>query len=139
MVQELQLSVRRSNGVTVDNGVVYGNTADSTFAIQASTGEQLWIKKLTRNPNEGIDMAPGIHDGTLYVSTVPGNAKGFYKGNGQAILWAMDAKTGDVKWKWEEVREDTNPIILHGGLPGLLDGAFLLDRLAGLLTRRLSR
>ena len=61
------------NGVTVDNGVVYGNTADSTFAIQASTGEQLWIKKLTRNANEGIDMAPGINDGTLYVSTVPGN------------------------------------------------------------------
>jgi len=91
------------NGVTVDDGVVYGNTGDSTFAIQASTGEQLWIKKLTRNANEGIDMAPGIHDGTLYVSTVPGNNAGFYKGNGQAILWAMDAKTGDVKWKWDEV------------------------------------
>ena len=91
------------NGVTVVNGVVYGNTADSTFAIQASTGEQLWIKKLTRNPNEGIDMAPGVNDGTVYVSTVPGNAKGFYNGNGQAILWALDAKTGAVKWKWEEV------------------------------------
>ncbi len=91
------------NGVTVDNGVVYGNTGDSTFAIQASTGEQLWIKKLTRNANEGIDMAPGINDGTLYVSTVPGNAAGFYKGNGQAILWAMDAKTGDIKWQWDEV------------------------------------
>ena len=48
-------------------------------------------------------MAPGINDGTLYVSTVPGNNSGFYKGNGQAILWAMDAKTGDVKWKWDEV------------------------------------
>src|SRR5690242_3782037 len=36
-------------------------------------------------------------------------------------------------------QEDTNPIVLHGGLPGLLDGALLLDRLAGLLTRRLSR
>ncbi len=91
------------NGVTVSDGVVYGNTGDSTFAIQASTGEQLWLKKLTRNANEGIDMAPGINDGTLYVSTVPGNSKGFYKGNGQAILWALDAKSGDVKWKWDEV------------------------------------
>ena len=33
----------------------------------------------------------------------PRQRKGFYKGNGQAILWALDAKTGDVKWKWDEV------------------------------------
>jgi len=91
------------NGVTFADGVVYGATNNSAFALQASTGEQLWIKKMTRNGNEGIDMAPGINDGTLYISTVPGNSKGFYKGNGQAILWAMNAKSGDVKWKWEEV------------------------------------
>jgi alcohol dehydrogenase (cytochrome c) len=91
------------NGVTVLGGVVYGATADAAFALQASTGEQLWTKKLTRNKNEGIDMAPGINNGTVYVSTVPGNAKGFYNGNGQAILWALNAKTGAVTWKWEEV------------------------------------
>jgi glucose dehydrogenase len=91
------------NGVTVIGGTVYGATPTSAFALQASTGEQLWIKKLTRNANEGIDMAPGYNDGTLYISTVPGNAKKFYAGNGQAILWALDAKSGDVKWKWAEV------------------------------------
>jgi glucose dehydrogenase len=94
------------NGVNVVDGVVYGATGDSAFALQASTGEQIWIKKLTRNANEGVDMAPGYNDGTVYVSTVPGNAKGFYKGNGQAILWAMDAKTGATKWKWAEVPVD---------------------------------
>jgi glucose dehydrogenase len=91
------------NGVTVANGVVYGATADSAFALQASTGEQLWKKKITRNKNEGVDMAPGINNGVVYVSTVPGSDAGFYNGNGQAILWAMDAKTGAVKWKWDEV------------------------------------
>jgi outer membrane protein assembly factor BamB/cytochrome c553 len=91
------------NGVTVQNGVVYGATETAAFALQASTGEQLWQKKLVRNPNEGIDMAPGINNGTVYISTVPGNGKAFYKGNGQAILWAMNAKTGAVKWKWDEV------------------------------------
>jgi outer membrane protein assembly factor BamB len=94
------------NGVTVANGVVYGATSNRVFAIQASTGEQLWLKKLTRNANEGIDMAPGYNNGTIYVSTVPGNSKGFYVGNGQSILWAMDAKTGAVKWKWDEVPKD---------------------------------
>ncbi len=91
------------NGVTVANGTVYGATESSAFALQAATGEQLWVKKLTRNENEGIDMAPGYHDGTVYVSTVPGNAKAFYAGNGQAILYALNASTGAVKWKFEQV------------------------------------
>ena len=89
--------------MTVANGNVYGATSDSAFALEAATGKQLWIRKLTRNANEGIDMAPGYNDNTVYVSTVPGNAKTFYTGNGQAILTAMDASTGAIKWKWDEV------------------------------------
>jgi glucose dehydrogenase len=94
------------NGVNVVGGVVYGATGDSAFALQASTGEQLWTKKLTRNNHEGIDMAPGVNNGTVYISTVPGNAKGFYAGNGQAILWALNAKSGAARWKWDEVPAD---------------------------------
>jgi outer membrane protein assembly factor BamB len=92
------------NGVTVANGTVYGTTANNVFALQAATGEQLWTKKITRNKQEGIDMAPGYNNGTVYVSTVPGNANNFYAGNGQAILWAMNAKNGKTKWKWDEVQ-----------------------------------
>ena len=91
------------NGVNVAGGKVYGATATNAFALSAATGEQLWSKKLTRNKGEGIDMAPAINDGTVFVSTVPGNAHGFYTGNGVAVLWAMDAGTGKVKWKWNEV------------------------------------
>ena len=94
------------NGVTVGNGVVYGATADSAFALQAATGKQLWIKKLTRNANEGIDMAPGFKDGTVYVSTVPGNATHFYAGNGQGVLWALNASDGTTKWKFDTVPAD---------------------------------
>ena len=91
------------DGVNVVGGKVYGATATNAFALSAATGEQLWSKKLIRNKGEGIDMAPAVNDGTVYVSTVPGNAKGFYTGNGQAILWAMNASTGAMKWKWHEV------------------------------------
>jgi outer membrane protein assembly factor BamB/plastocyanin len=91
------------NGVNVVNGTIYGATGTSAFALAASTGKQLWIKTLVRNANEGIDMAPGVNGGTVYVSTVPGNTTKFYSGSGQAILWAMDASTGATKWKWEEV------------------------------------
>ena len=91
------------NGVTIGGDTVYGATASSAFALRATTGAQLWAKTLPRNANEGIDMAPGIHNGVVYVSTVPGNAKNFYKGNGQAILFALDAKTGATKWTWAQV------------------------------------
>lgn len=91
------------NGVLVADGIVYGATEESAFALQAATGEQLWVRKLARNGNEGIDAAPGYHDGTIYISTVPGNSKSFYAGNGQGILWALDAETGQPKWKFEEV------------------------------------
>jgi outer membrane protein assembly factor BamB len=104
------------DGVTVSEGMVFGATAKNAFALNAETGEQLWSKKLIRNANEGIDMAPGISDGTVYVSTVPGNSEGFYVGNGKAILWAMDAKTGAVKWKWDEVQSLWgNPKVNSGG------------------------
>jgi outer membrane protein assembly factor BamB len=91
------------NGLSVDNGTVYGATGDSAFALKASSGDQIWIKKLTRNGNEGIDMPPGVHNNTIFVSTVPGNATKFYAGSGQAVLWALNATTGETKWKWAEV------------------------------------
>jgi outer membrane protein assembly factor BamB len=91
------------NGVNVVGGKVYGATESKVFALSAATGEQLWSQKITRNQYEGIDMAPAINNGTVYVSTVPGNSKGFYYGNGAAALWAMIAKTGKKLWKWQEV------------------------------------
>jgi outer membrane protein assembly factor BamB/plastocyanin len=91
------------SGVTFANGNLYGATNRAAFALVASTGRQLWSKALIRNASEGIDMAPGYNGGTVYVSTVPGNTNTFYAGNGQGVLWAMDASTGATKWKFDEV------------------------------------
>ncbi len=51
---------------------MYGATATSAFALEEKTGKQLWSVSLVRNANEGIDMAPGYHNGIVYVATVPG-------------------------------------------------------------------
>ena len=47
-----------------------------------------------------------VFDGTVYVSTVPGNTKSFYKGNGAGVLWALDAESGESKWKFWTVPEN---------------------------------
>jgi len=95
------------NGVAIGYNKIYGATSDFAFALNKDTGAEVWrSQRLTRNANEGIDMAPGVFGGTLYISTVPGNAKKFYKGNGVGVLWALDAETGKPKWKFSTVPEN---------------------------------
>ncbi|HVV58261.1 MAG TPA: PQQ-binding-like beta-propeller repeat protein [Gaiellaceae bacterium] len=119
------------NGVTVGYGNVYGATSDFAFALDAHTGKEVWrSEKLTRNANEGIDMAPAVFDGSVYVSTVPGNAKAFYAGNGQGVVWALNADTGETQWSFATVPHDLwstahTKINSGGGLwhPPAFDGA----------------
>lgn len=94
------------NGVAVAYGKVFGATGSHAFALDAATGRELWRKKLVQNDFEGIDMAPGVDRGTVYVSTVPGNAGHFLAGEGQGVLWALDARTGEAKWTFDTVPKD---------------------------------
>ncbi len=94
------------NGLVVQGGRVYGATATAAFALDEKTGEQVWSVTLVRNEHEGIDMAPGYHDGIVYVATVPGNNSKFYGGGGVGILWALEARTGKRLWHFNTAPED---------------------------------
>lgn len=94
------------NGVVVANGLVFGATPIEAFALDQKTGKEVWSVELARNGKEGIDMAPGYHDGLVYVSTVPVNVEEFYGGNGVGIVWALDAKTGKKVWQFNTVPKD---------------------------------
>jgi outer membrane protein assembly factor BamB len=109
------------DGVNVAGGTVYAATDSAAVALSAATGRQLWSRTLIGNDHEGIDMAPGYNDGTVYVSTVPVNPnKGEYLGGGKGILWALNAATGAPEWSWDEVQNLWgNPAINSGG--GLWD------------------
>jgi outer membrane protein assembly factor BamB len=94
------------NGLVVAGGEVFGATQSAAFALDEKTGRQLWSVTLVRNAHEGIDMAPGYHDGIVYVSTVPGTVEQFYGGGAVGILWALDARTGQRLWHFDTVPED---------------------------------
>jgi len=106
------------DGVNVTGGVVYAATATSAVALDAATGTQLWSRTLAANDHEGIAMAPGYDNGTVYVSTVPANVTAVYGAGGQGILWALNAKTGAPEWSWNQ---DQN----LWGNPGVNSGAGL--------------
>jgi outer membrane protein assembly factor BamB len=115
------------NGVAVQNGMVFGATSTAAFALDQKTGKQLWSVTLVRNEKEGIDMAPGYHDGLVYVSTVPVNVSEFYGPGGVGILWALNAKTGKKVWSFDTVPKDLwgKPEVNSGGglwYPPAFDG-----------------
>jgi outer membrane protein assembly factor BamB len=105
------------NGVVVQGGMVYGATPTSAFALDQETGKQVWSVPLIRNEHEGIDMAPGYHDGIVYVSTVPVNVGEFYGAGGVGILWALDGKTGKKLWHFDTVPKSLwgKPDVNSGG------------------------
>jgi outer membrane protein assembly factor BamB len=105
------------NGLVVQEGKVFGATASKAFALDQKTGKEIWSTKLTRTSNEGIDMAPGYHEGLVYVSTVPTNASAEYPAGGVGILWALDAKTGKKVWHFNTVPNDLwgHPEVNGGG------------------------
>jgi outer membrane protein assembly factor BamB len=94
------------NGIVVEGGRVYGATTSSAFALDEKTGKQEWSVTLVRNEHEGIDMAPGYHDGIVYVSTVPGGTTQFYEGEGVGTLWALEGSTGRRLWHFNTVPEE---------------------------------
>jgi outer membrane protein assembly factor BamB len=94
------------NGLVVQGGLVYGATTSSAFALDEKTGRQVWSVTLAQSEHEGVDMAPGYHDGIVYVSTVPGNTKQFYEGDGIGVLWALDGRTGRKLWHFDTSPED---------------------------------
>ena len=106
------------DGVNVVGGVVYAATAKAAVALDAATGAQLWSRTLIGNDHEGIAMAPGFDNGTVYVSTVPANVTTVYGAGGQGILWALNAKTGAPEWSFNQ---DQN----LWGNPGVNSGAGL--------------
>jgi len=101
------------NGLAVADGFVYGATASEAFALDQETGKTAWQVDL-----EGaIDMAPGVNDGRVYVSTVPETPAAEYEAGAVGTLWVMDGKTGKKLWHWDTVPKSLwgKPEVNSGG------------------------
>jgi outer membrane protein assembly factor BamB len=99
------------NGVNVVDGRVFGATHTHAFALDARTGRELWRREIALHAGDTIDMAPGYRDGTVYVSTAMQSA------GAVGTLWALDARSGAVRWRWAQVPEDLwgRPEVNAGG------------------------
>jgi alcohol dehydrogenase (cytochrome c) len=82
------------NGVALNDGRVYGATDSEAFALDGATGRVLWRRHLTSSIEQFIDVAPMVWKGVVFLSTVG------YVPAGRGAIYALDARTGAVRWKF---------------------------------------
>ena len=94
----------------VANGLVYVNSLDGTFyAVDAATGTKKWSYK---TDGERRFTAPGIHGAMprtemmadpydVFLSSPAVAAGVVYFGSGDNHVYALDAQSGELKWKFK--------------------------------------
>jgi glucose dehydrogenase len=101
------------NGVAVADGLVYGDTNFTVFALSAATGNTVWVDKNLLAGGHGIaagggggglygadgvfDIQPQVVAGRVYLASAIGS------GPGGGILFALSAATGTVIWKFNSM------------------------------------
>jgi polyvinyl alcohol dehydrogenase (cytochrome) len=92
------------NAATPQRTVFFGDTAANAYALDAATGRLLWRRRVDDHPLARITGSPAWHDGRLYVPVSsyeesqgadPQYACCTFRGS----LVALDAASGDVRWK----------------------------------------
>src|SRR3954453_12887937 len=86
------------NGVAVAGGSVYGATDTTRFALSASDGRLLWTQNLVTPTARFVNVAPQVAQGVVYTSTIG------LPPAGRGVLYAVDARTGRVRWKLDTIR-----------------------------------
>ena len=97
------------NGLAVTFRRVFGATDTSVVALDRRTGRRLWARRLASRYEQFVDIAPLAADGLVFVSTV-----GFSPG-GRGALYALDQRTGAIRWRFQTVRDPWRHSIAGGG------------------------
>ena len=87
------------NGLAVHGGRVYGGTDSDAFALASRTGRELWRRHLVSAREQFVDVAPVVWNGLVFVSTVG------YSPFGRGAIYALDAATGAVRWKFVTIEK----------------------------------
>jgi polyvinyl alcohol dehydrogenase (cytochrome) len=95
------------------DGAFFADTAANAYALDASSGERLWVRKVDDHPLARVTGSPTLFEGRLYVPVSSyEESQGADPQYGcctfRGSLVALDAATGSVVWKTYMV--DTTPV-----------------------------
>jgi polyvinyl alcohol dehydrogenase (cytochrome) len=82
--------------------VVLFGAGPRVYALDAATGAEVWVADLGSgvpdDPTE-VESSPAVWNGTVYVGMDVHNQPGSRTGGNRGGLIALDARTGDVRWR----------------------------------------
>ena len=85
-------------GVAVADVAVYGASPTSVFALNATTGQRIWVNDDLLTKAQGtFGIQPQVANGRVYLASQHGT------GPGGGILLALNASTGTLLWKFNTV------------------------------------
>jgi outer membrane protein assembly factor BamB len=85
------------NGLGAGWGMLFGATDTSVFALERTTGRELWRRRVT-SAAQPMTIAPVAADGLVFASTTG------WPPNGKGTLFALDARSGRVRWTFVTIR-----------------------------------
>lgn len=108
-IKEYALDSEGPNGVAVGCDRIFAIKGHFDVVALNMKGNELWSARLTNSDNAGLDIQPVVYGGMVFVSTVPGvSNQNFYKGGNSGVIYALDVRTGKVRWSFDTV--DTKDI-----------------------------
>jgi polyvinyl alcohol dehydrogenase (cytochrome) len=93
----------------------FGDQTSNVYAVDALTGELLWKRRVDDFPGATMTAAPTLAGGSLYVGTssaeevIGANAK-YECCRFRGGVAALDAATGEVRWKSFTIPEEPKPV-----------------------------
>jgi polyvinyl alcohol dehydrogenase (cytochrome) len=90
---------------TAGYAAFFGDMSANAYAVDATTGEQIWVRELDTHPGAAITGPPQVYDGRVYVPTQGLNEEGSGTRNNyecctfRGRLVSLDASTGDIVWQ----------------------------------------
>ncbi len=100
----LTIAPYRTAGGNTAYAAYFGDARANAYAVDANTGNQIWVRKVHDHAAAAITGAPAVHDNRVFVPVQGLNEEGqggrpqyeccTFRGS----LSALDASTGDVLW-----------------------------------------
>lgn len=109
--------ITHSNLVFAEDNVFVGDDSGSVYAIDAKDGKLVWQQQLEAYQ---IHSSPAYDKGVIYVGTETADESNGRSDRG-SYLYALDAKDGKVRWRFEsDWRSNDMPNLIHG-TPAVLE------------------
>ncbi len=102
--KDFNLDIAGPNGLSIGWGKIFAQKGHYDLMALDMNGREIWTQTLSKNPSVGIDVQPSVYDHLVYTSTVPGvNNETFYQGGSMGIIYALDERTGTVRWSFNTI------------------------------------